>query len=224
MKEVAFGNQTVIVNEAKTNELYDWLTSGFGLDICQCDGCSNARMTRVRFMPRDQYDLLNSLGLNPQIPVHCQWVRSYTKESRQFTRRMSKWYLYASFDRPEPAQKLMFENKGVAWIDDSESTDEIKHRTINWPNLDLEGLVVIRTSNSYPWLYGQVTSLKTSRFATCEECGSGFREIGFLKKNSLIPEWYGLPELRKVLLIGKSRVRVYLCSHCGHLDYEVTKR
>ena len=225
MKEVVFGNQTVVVDEVRTLDFYDRLSQGWPhLDWCQCDGCTNTRMTRIRFMAPDQQSLLRSMGLDPQNPARGEGMRQNQPASKKYYRWSYAWYLYASFDRTKPAPKQIFESDGWIWMDESESEDEKYVRISNHHLLDNEGLVRVRTSNIFPWLYGEVDEFKSERGSGCPECGREWRQVGDLKDDSMIPDWYEKPELRRILLAKKERVRVSLCSHCGHLEYELTKR
>ncbi|HLK16275.1 MAG TPA: hypothetical protein VKT78_15825 [Fimbriimonadaceae bacterium] len=48
-----------------------------------------------------------------------------------------------------------------------------------------------------------------------------WRETGYLKRRSLIPEWRGVSEHTQVPRLRKSRVYVEFCSQCGRMEYRV---
>lgn len=50
-----------------------------------------------------------------------------------------------------------------------------------------------------------------------------WRETGYLKRRSLIPEWKNLPHLAKVLGEREKRVFVSLCLRCGRMEHEVVE-
>ena len=218
MKRIEIGGTIVEVDEARTAEIYEQVH-----DWCQCDGHTNARMARAEATPPEQAATIAALGLDLRNPYYSSYARG-PRPSRRFSRHNDCWVAYG---RIVGAGATPRERHGRwGWIradsDRGRATKDVE--SLFWSELDKPGLVYIVSSVVVPWLYGEVCGFRSDYVgAECPECGSTWRQTGYLKRRSLIPEWKGLPHLADVLREREKRVFVSFCSTCGRMEHEIVE-
>jgi hypothetical protein len=218
MQRIKVRDIEIDVDEGRTSRLYERR-----LDGCLCDFCMNARIASRRHTPSEQVEALLALGVDPWRPCLSAFPGRRPYDPKRHTRRLACWFLYGKIVGNAPTSRVNF--GGDSWI----GADTSRTAIHAWDDAleDLDGdpdLVYVFTSNALPWLLGEVCEFRRERGAKCEVCGDRYRQTGYLKRRSLIPEWEGLPHLREVLLARKERVYVEFCSTCGHLEYKIVSR
>jgi hypothetical protein len=217
MKRVEFGGVVVEVDEKRTSSLYEDRYDG-----CQCDGCTNARVTRVDATPPRQVEIITALGLDYQNPYLSASERRPHHRRPGYSRRNSCWVAYGTIIGAESTPQVSFDRWNWIWTDSSRSRAGLAVENLVHMKLDSAGLIYIVASNSIPRLYLEVCGFRSERgVQACPRCNSHWRETGYLKRTSRIPDWYGVPELRGVLRNGKQRVYVEFCSECGRMEHRL---
>lgn len=218
MRELVLQGVSVHVDENRTlalnanNDLYNW---------CQCDGCTNTRITRYRFGPTVQHAFVESLGLDPQKPFHSFEVKA-RRLALGYYRVESLWLLSGRIEGPARTPAVPWDALTSFWIQSERPTGLTIERRLEENNLaDAGDLLFLVLSNTIPFLFDEVCEFRYNRRSTtCSCCGGDWVDTGFLKRGSRIPDWYGLPELRAALL-AKHRVFIAVCLDCGHLSYRI---
>ena len=223
MRRVGIGGVIVEVDEVRTAELYDEY-----MDWCQCDGCINARMTRLDATPPKQAEILTSLGLNPRVPYFSSAanLRQRPPRGRQrYGRRNSCWIAYGKIVGAEATPTLPLDKAGWLRVDTERSAAARDVEGLEHVEADGPDLVYIVTSNVILWLYDEVAGFRSDYVKEpCPACDFRWRETGYLKRDSLIPQWKGLPQLAQVLRRRKERVYVEFCSKCGRMECRIVGR
>lgn len=220
MKSLTILGTRVEIDEERTGELYEGGSSD--LDWCQCDGCTNARMQRLHSAPAEQSRLLREMGLDPALPYlsRATWQRS--PRSRRHTQRLCCWFAYGRIVDAECTEVLRFDRFNSMWVDSRRALLDRRIEGMEWNRPTDPGFIYVVTFNRLPRLYGEVCGFRSERAPNpCPECGFMWRETGYLKRRSLIPEWRGVPELLEVLRLREGRVYVEFCSRCGRMEYRI---
>jgi hypothetical protein len=220
MKQVEIAGVIVEVDEERTADLQH-----HNADWCQCDGCTNARMERGRAMSDDQKRLLSDLGLNFREPFTSAYSQAKSKESPQHLRRNTCWLACGRIIGAKSTPIHRFDKHNWMWVESRrEEAQEAVQVYPTFENIKEEGLIYILASNSIPRLYGEVCGFRSDYVEEeCPDCGSRWRETGYLKPRSRIPDWRGVPELNQVLRDGRQRVYIELCSHCGRMEHRIVE-
>jgi hypothetical protein len=223
MKSVVIGGVTVEIDQLKSVDLED--DGGWPRDWCQCDGCTTARMARLDAAPQDQTKILRALGLNPLTPTHSAWTRQSHPRSSQYGQRICCWFGYGKILSADCTPRVRFDKFNEMWVDSRRPVLNSTVENLMQIKPDDPGMIYIVTSNRLLWLHGEVCSFRQDYSAAeCPDCGSRWRESGYLKRTSLIPDWKGVPHLNEVLRAREKRVYVEFCAHCGRMDYEIVDR
>jgi|GEM_PF-6735041 len=223
MKSVAIGGLTVEIDEVRSEELET--LDGWPRDWCQCDGCTSARMARLDGAPRDQTETLKALGLNPMSPTHSACALSHHRRSSRYGQRVCCWFAYGKVLGADHTPVIKFDKFNRMWVDSRRSVLNPTIENLEQIEPDEPGMIYVVTSNRLLWLHGEVCLFRQDYSPIeCPDCGNRWRETGYLKRNSLIPEWKRAFHLSGILRAGKKRVYVEFCSHCGRMDYAVVDR
>lgn len=209
------GGHEVEVDTERTSLLYKRT-----LDWCQCDFCTNAHIARARHTPVEQVEKLHALGVDPWRPCLSEFGGNRSHDPSRHTRRLSCWFLYGRLIGESPTPKLRFDRWNWMWADTNRAVIQAWDSELERLDGDPD-LIYVFASNVLPWLYGEVSGFRIEYAVPCSRCGSRFRETGYLKRRSLIPQWEGMPELNTVLLERKLRVYVEFCTSCGHMEHRV---
>ena len=210
------------VDEERTAPLYQpyWPP----LDWCQCDGCTNARMCRIDGSPTEQIQVLEALDMDPRIPYSTSSVRQFRPKSRHHTHRVSCWPAYGKIVGFESTPKRRFDRHNSMWVDSRLKMVKAAIESPMQPLPEGPDLIYIIASNRLLWLYGEVCGFRSDYvLRACPTCRGEWRETGYLKRHSFIPDWKHLPELKEVLRRGRQRVYVEFCSKCGRMDYQIVE-
>lgn len=205
-----FGDLEIEVDQTRTAEIYRRR-----IDWCQCDYCTNAKITQKRFTPAAQVEWLNSLGLDPWRPC-LRANRNWDRPHRRHALDISCWYVYGRIVSRNPFPKIYLDQRNWIWADTNKRKIQVWSSELD----DLEGdpdLLYLFAFNVRPWLHGEVCEFRQGFGPSCEKCGNDFWVTGYLKHQSMIPEWHQRPDLRRVLLERKQRVFVAYCFRCGHM-------
>lgn len=209
------------IDKARTAQLY---AEGHSMDWCQCEGCTNARVTRSHF-PEMQKKVLQEAGLDPMLPFHSAAIGGRPVQQGH-TRRVSCWFAYGRLIGADRTPSMRFDRYNWMWVDTNRRRLNTLIENLDYlqPGPDADLLYFV-ASNSIPWLYSEMGTVRTDYVANgCPVCGGRWRETAYLKPRSRIPGWKGLPDLEKVLRDRKERIYVEICSRCGHMDYSLVTK
>jgi hypothetical protein len=220
MLKSEFYGATFEVNEKATEELYRC-----GIDWCQCEGCTTARIARKDSTPPFQAQFLASLGLDPHTPYMNSWVPGRRrKEVPGFGRRNLCWIACGKLAVLR-TDVLRVDRYNTMWL--SSDVEDLAKSVQGWsPDKKYEkDLIYIFASNLVPLLYNEVASYRTDYVTDqCNACRSRWRETGYLKRHSRIPEWKQNEEMRVANRDRKKRVYVLFCSQCGEMEFRIVDR
>lgn len=201
----------IVVDPAKVRRVY----SDKWLDWCQCDGCSNWRMVRERFLSQDFLQFMKSLGL--ALGDHLFQTFSFggaNLEESGLTRRKLYYIIPGQVLRGGTYPVRRFGASCYVSVAESLTAHENRSRQDHLADLS-EHTLSIRVSAVVPWLFDEVRYFKSVQVADhCADCGQCWREIGRLKKTSRIPGWYGVD-----LGPRPHDYEVVLCWHCGRPEF-----
>lgn len=216
MKSWRFQGIDLEIDVAKTKALYTghW-------DVCQCDFCTNSKLTAHRFVPVRQVELLEAWGANPWDPVLSAPGSRRSNFPLHFVRRISCWLIHGRIIGADRTPSLKLDRWNSVWA--AASPDAVPAWNSRLEELDDSPFFYLIASNALPWLQDEVGSFRREFAAPCSVCGSRWRETGYLKRNSLIPEWYGAPELREALRSSKKRVLIEFCRGCGRMEDRIVE-
>ena len=91
MRSISCLGCVVEVDEERSAKFMDQAVQRDG---CQCDGCSNRRMTRTDFTPVAQREVLRSFGLDYIQSLHSAFARNQHRVPPHFVRVVSCWFIY----------------------------------------------------------------------------------------------------------------------------------
>ncbi|MGV3617765.1 MAG: hypothetical protein ACO1SV_20765 [Fimbriimonas sp.] len=222
MKRVAIEGVTVEVDEARTAALYD--ESEWPIDGCECDYCTNARMARREATPPEQAEVLRTLGLDPAKPYHSASLPSHSRRLKRYATRRSYWPVYGRILDAEKTPRRRFDHDNSLEVfshrqDFFEVVDKLDETAVDEPDL-----ICVVATNRLLVLYNEVCGFRQDYVAQrCPDCGSRWRQTGYLKRRSLIPAWKGLPHLDAVLRKRQARVYVEFCVRCGRMEHRIVE-
>ena len=220
MKRFEFCGITIEVDEARSAALVERAASD---DWCQCDGCTNIRMTRKDAIPETQKKILESVGLDFHYPARSAIAKRVSAEQPGMHRVISVWIAIGRSIDFEKTPVMSMDRFNWMWIESRrESLLEIDGFA-DMPSQP-DGVIYIISSNSVPWLYGEVCSFRSDKVSNqCPDCRSFWRQTGYLTRKSRIPEWMNMAELKEALRDANHRVYVEFCAECGRMEYEVVE-
>lgn len=218
MRSVSFQGSVVEFDEGKSAPL---IYEASQRDWCQCDGCTNRRMTRTDFTPVAQREVLRGFGLDYTQPLHSAFARNQNRVRPHCVRTVSCWFLYGRISSGTATPRLNFDSENWMIIDPDRERLNRLIGNLNEVEPFGPGLIYLVTSNCIPRLFGEVCSFRSERGSRCSRCHSEWHKTGYLRHRSLIPSWFGLPDLKRTLLDRKARVLVKFCSHCGMVEHEI---
>lgn len=214
---VSFQGFDIEIDREQTDALYSRCDWG-----CQCVTCTNYYMTRVNFTPFEQFEKIRSFGLNFLNPLHVVPWQHFPSDPKGSTRTRCCWHLVGKMPYDVPSLEMRFSKwnkltltrfrprKGWILLDGEDQEDQ--------------KLIYLTSSNLYQWLPGEMCSVRMEYTGErCSRCGDKNRLTGYLKRHSLIPGWFNLPELKQVLLAHRDRVFVQFCTRCGVMEHRIVE-
>lgn len=219
MVTLSLSGARIEVDLPRTRDLYDRIWWG-----CQCDYCTNIDLTQRRFSHPQQVEILRSFGVDPWNPIHSESHSCKPRQSPHHTRRIGNWIVYGRILGQDRTPELCFDKWNCIWAD--RTSPEVREGLrLTW-GLEFSSSEVFHlfATSSLPNFYGEVCSFRRD-YANqgCPDCRSRWRITGYLKRRSLIPTWYGLPDLRDVLKKREERVYVEFCAGCGRLEHRIVE-
>lgn len=189
-------------------------------DWCQCDGCTEERITRERFMPSELREFLKAAKLDPMRPAWVNGTGKKKGDPPRTYRRTLTWYAYGRvMQSTNKTTKVRFADGNSAWVETDPTPEEEQHYRQFSPQLDRTGLIYIRASLFYPRLLDEFESQELNQNTLCPQCRRSGAVCGPLVPSSLLAGWYGLPDLAKALEQPNNKVMVTLCTDCGHVTW-----
>lgn len=156
--------------------------------------------------------------MDPLLPVLSESSRKKPFDPPKQYRLVSCWLIYGRVLGAVRTPEIKFDQWNWLWADTTRPPVEDWDRRLKAMRFEDSELYVL-ASNSLPWLYGEVCEFRFERTSNCASCGDLWHITGFLKSRSMIPEWYGVPELNIALRERKGRVFVEICTECGRLEH-----
>lgn len=187
-------------------------------DWCQCDGCTNKRVTTRHFLPEEVVDLLSIVGVDADHAFHREGKRRREKKPGWY-RTVAYWPISGILDGRDSVELApdVFLAVGPAF-----SQGYSASRILEDTGLDTEpNLLFLRIEMLIPWIVDDLCELRyESHCPPCRKCRYSWRWTAYLKRGSRLPEWYGMPEMAAVFRRPKTRVLVSICFDCGDLTFE----
>lgn len=201
------GQWTISVDPSEVQRHY----ASAQIDWCECDGCTNWRLTRARFMPSELRDFLQSLGLRLGDSLADTDIRDRGDVPSGFYRKRPYYVVPGEIHSKGHDPASRYGSRCALFITDERTEYEERVREHNLPGL-ARPLLYLRTSLLLPWLPGEMRSFKSVQSSQCRQCGrTNWLITGRLKRHSRIPAWYEVE-------LGE-RPQDYVasfCWECGH--------
>lgn len=178
-------------------------------------------MVRKLVWPPELIDLVRQFAVDPWEQSLTDFKRLKLERPRGFVSVICYWEVYGRIAGETPSPRLDFEARHLIWVDSFQN--EFLPFNRRREDVDPSEVFCLFVATAFPILKFQVCSFRSEIGNPCRECGSEWRETGYLKRRSLIPEWYGLPDLGKVLSEKKQRVYVEFCVECGRLEHRIVE-
>jgi hypothetical protein len=206
------GKSAVIVDPDRVRRFYEGQSFD---DRCQCDGCTNVRLTRERFAPPELTAFLKSLGLRWDLGLG---VRSETMPGSEPVEGVEvvqdTFEVLGRLEGEDPSAPLSFGPSDWVVAGSGAWADKLRCRKVD----GLQGeSVLLLVSTNLPWLYGEVLDGRVDYVQDgrpCPKCGRLWHMLGRLTADRRLPGWYA------VSLDGDLRdYAVSLCTNCGEPSF-----
>jgi hypothetical protein len=203
MTRVSIAGFELDVDIDRTVELY-----GRVLEWCQCDECEHDRISRSRYAPVRQVEILLAMGADPmRACLLADGSRRRTDPPFHFP-FTSCWYVFGKIVGLNTRVQLDPSNWLWASLErDVPVSYDSTLADLEPPNPDL---FYVFARNSLPSVFRQVTSFTRPADEPCPYCGRASRMAGYLRRQSLVPTWENSAEMQRALEDPANRVYVSL--------------
>jgi hypothetical protein len=220
VKTIDFFGDEIRLDENGTWDLY----KSYNNDWCQCDNCTNARMTRRIATPPKQSEILAQMSLSPLIPYESSTAEKEGNEPEGWVRRVSIWFLYGELPGADVTTPIEVSPNNRMWIETRRDRVDLQLQNLTKDALDDPGLIYVAASNCVPWLYTEVEGDFTAENSPCPECHLRYRMSAELKQDSRLPLWMGVALPFEIASEEGQNVCVLICEQCGHLEYDLAPK
>lgn len=217
METIEIYGLTFLLDRERTTailEANDWR------DWCQCDGCTNSRVTNRHFLPLEVVEKLERVGIDAHHPFHREGKRGSPKDAGKIW-SVAYWPIIGKV--LGETRRVELSPDLILRIEGSFTTSYSARLILEDTSIDREeNLLFLKVEFAIPWIVDELCELRyESHRPPCPSCSHTWRWTAYLKRNSRVPAWYERPEMEAAFRRPKTRVLVEICLDCGALTYVV---